>query len=75
MNGIHVDIVREWCVFPPRNKVCLRQRGLIYTENKPLGRLCKMCNPFFYEFRVILSANVFQFVCYIANLFTTEAVH
>ena len=27
------------------------QRGLIHTENKPLGRLCKMCNPFFYEFQ------------------------
>jgi hypothetical protein len=22
------------------------QRGLIYIENKPLGHLCKMCNPF-----------------------------
>ncbi len=33
-----------------------------------------MCDPFFYEFRVILSAKVFQLVCYIANLFTTEAV-
>jgi hypothetical protein len=25
-----------------------------------------MCNPFFYEFRVILSANVLQLVCYTA---------
>ncbi len=25
-------------------------RGLKYTENKPYGRLCKMHNPFFYEF-------------------------
>jgi hypothetical protein len=33
-----------------------------------------MCNPFFSEFRAILAANVFQLVCYIANLFTTEAV-
>ncbi len=33
-----------------------------------------MCNPFFYEFQVILSSNVFQPVCNIANLFTTEAV-
>jgi hypothetical protein len=33
-----------------------------------------MCNPFFYKFRVILSANLFQLVCCIANLFTTEAV-
>jgi hypothetical protein len=39
-----------------------QQRGLIYTEDKPLGRLYKMCNTFFYELRVILSANVFQFV-------------
>jgi len=23
------------------------QRGLIYTENNPLGRLCKMCKTFF----------------------------
>jgi hypothetical protein len=29
-----------------------RQRGFIYTENKPLGRLCKICNPFFHEFWV-----------------------
>ncbi len=50
-----------------------KQRGLMYTEDKPLGRLCKICNPFFYEFRLTLSTNVFQLVCYIANLFTTEA--
>jgi hypothetical protein len=49
-------------------------RGLKYTEDKPLGRLCKTRKPFFYEFRVILSANVFQLVCNIATLFTTEAV-
>jgi len=24
----------------------------IYTEDKPLGRLYKMCNPFFNEFRI-----------------------
>jgi hypothetical protein len=23
------------------------QRGFIYTEHKPICRLCKMCNPFF----------------------------
>ncbi len=34
----------------------LNQRGLIYTEHKPICRLYKMCNPFFYEFRVIPSA-------------------
>jgi hypothetical protein len=38
------------------------QRGLIYTEHKPLGRLYKMCYPFFHEFRVIPSANEFQLV-------------
>ncbi len=40
--------------------VGLKKSGLIYTENKPLGRLCKMCNPFFYEFRVVPSVNVFK---------------
>jgi hypothetical protein len=49
-------------------------RGLIYAENKPIGRLCKMQNPFFHEFRASPSANVFQFVCYTATFFTTEAV-
>jgi|LakMenE18May11ns_1017448.scaffolds.fasta_scaffold7776687_1 hypothetical protein len=34
-----------------------------YTENKPLGRLCKMCNPLFYEFRV----NVFKLFFCTAN--------
>ncbi len=46
----------------------------MYTENKPPRRLCKMCNPFFYEFRVIPSASVFHLVCYTATIFTTEAV-
>jgi len=32
--------------------LCTKQRGLKYTEHKPICRLCKMCNPFFYEFRV-----------------------
>ncbi len=50
------------------------QRGFIYTEHKPKCRLCKMCNPFFYELWVIPSANVFQLVCYIATLCTTKAV-
>ncbi len=31
------------------------KEDLIYTEDKPLGRLCKICNTFFYEFRVIQS--------------------
>jgi hypothetical protein len=26
-----------------------------YTENKPLGRLCKMCKAFFYEFWIVPS--------------------
>ncbi len=34
----------------------LIQRGLKYTEEKPLGRLCKMCNPFLHEVRVVPSA-------------------
>jgi hypothetical protein len=30
-----------------------KQRGLIYTEVQPLGRLCQMCKSFFHEFWVI----------------------
>ncbi len=48
----------------------LNQRGLKYTEKKPLGRLCKMFNPFFHE--SFLQENGFQFVCYAATLFSTE---
>jgi hypothetical protein len=33
-------------------------------ENKQLGRLNKMCYPFFREFRVIPSANGFQLLVY-----------
>jgi hypothetical protein len=44
------------------------QRGTIYTEDKSLGRLCKMCDPF----RVIPQG--FQLVCYTATLFSTEVV-
>ncbi len=40
---------------------------------KPLGRLCKMCNPLFNEFKVIPSANAFEFFCYTATLFTETA--
>ncbi len=54
-------------------KYLLEQRGLIYTQDKPLGHLYKMCNPSFHEFQVIPSANGFQLVCYTATLFTTEA--
>jgi hypothetical protein len=46
----------------------------MYTEHKPLCRLCNMCNPFFYELQVFPSANVFQLVCYTATIFTTKAV-
>jgi hypothetical protein len=46
----------------------------MYTENKPLCRLFKMCNQFFYMFRVILSTNVFHLVCSTAIILTTEAV-
>jgi hypothetical protein len=49
------------------------QRELMYTEHKPQGRLWKMCDPFFHEFRVILSANGFLLVCYTVNLFTSSA--
>jgi hypothetical protein len=48
-------------------------RGLIYTEHNPICRLCTMCNLFFYEFRVIPSANVFQLVCYSATICTTNS--
>jgi hypothetical protein len=34
------------------------------VENKSLGRLCKMCNLFFREFRVITAAIGLQLVCY-----------
>jgi hypothetical protein len=54
-------------------KYLLEQRRLIYTQDKPLGHLYKLCNPSFHEFKVILSANEFQLVCYTATLFTTEA--
>ncbi len=41
------------------------QRELIYTEWKPLGRLCKMCNPFFNESRTTLPLNVlFKALCH-----------
>jgi hypothetical protein len=33
-----------------------------------------MFNPFFYEFRVIPSATVFQLACYTATTCTTKAV-
>ncbi len=49
------------------------QRGLIYAKDKHLGRLCKICNPFFHEFQVVPSAKGFKLVCYTATLFTTEA--
>jgi hypothetical protein len=33
-----------------------------------------MCNKFFDEIRVFLSANVFQLICHTANIFTPDAV-
>ncbi len=41
------------------NRESTLQRELIYTERKPLGRLCKMCNPFCNESRTTLPLNVF----------------
>jgi hypothetical protein len=32
-----------------------------------------MCNPFFYEFRVILSAYVLQLVCYTATTLNADS--
>ncbi len=49
------------------------QRGLIYTEKKPLGRLCKMCNPFCYEFQVVPSVNFFKLVRCTGSTYTTDA--
>jgi hypothetical protein len=42
------------------------QRGLIFTEHKPSGRLYKMCDPFRQQM------DGFQLVCYTATLFTTD---
>jgi hypothetical protein len=33
--------------------ISMRAKGVV-KEDKPLGRLCMICNSFFYEFRVIL---------------------
>ncbi len=42
---------RDWAGYSGKASIDQDQgTGLIYTENKPLGRLCKMCNPFFHEF-------------------------
>ncbi len=46
---------------------------LIFHFTLPLSRPCKMCNPFFHEFRVIPLAYGLQPVCYTATLCTTEA--
>ncbi len=50
------------CPPPPPDVPLLsqHQRGSIHTENGPLGRLCKMCNPFFHKFRVISSAKQYS---------------
>ncbi len=47
---IHHMLILERC----------HQRGLIYAENKSLGSLWMMCNPFFHEFQVSLQAHRFQ---------------
>jgi hypothetical protein len=47
------------------------KRFNLFTENKPLGRLCKMYNPFFYAFPKFLSANVtLHYKEFIAKIFT-----
>ncbi len=52
--------------------VSWEQSGVKYTKNKPFGRLCKMCDPFFYDFRLVpvVSVNVFMFVCCYATCYT-----
>jgi hypothetical protein len=50
-----------------------RQRGLIYTENKPLGRHCKMSKSFFYAFPVNVNVNVIKLDCCTATFYTTDA--
>ncbi len=52
------------------NFVLIFQRGLIYTDRKPLGRLCKMCNPFFNESLVTVCKCIKAL--YTATIFTTE---
>ncbi len=46
----------------------------LYTQgiSHALGRLRKMCNPYFHEFWFIPKG--FQLVCYTATLFTTQAL-
>ncbi len=56
---LEFSFIRFWS----NKNMGVQQRGLICTENKPLGRLCKMCNLFFHEFRFIPPANRFQLDC------------
>jgi hypothetical protein len=44
---------------------CIIPKRIKYIQHKPICHLCKMCNIFFYEFQVILSAGVLQLVCYL----------
>ncbi len=48
------------------------KRFNLFTENKLLGRLCKMCNPFSYEFQKVMSVNVFKLVCCTATTYNRE---
>ncbi len=52
---------------PPPSSIPLPQRGLIYTVSKPIGRHCRRCNPFFYEFQVAPAVNKYKFVSCIAT--------
>jgi hypothetical protein len=45
---------------------------LVYSERKPLGRLCKMYNPFFNESRVIPSTNVLKIFCFSGTTFLRQ---
>ncbi len=47
----------SYSTYVHRSSVGVYQGGIKHTENKRLDRLCKLCNPLFNEFRVILSAN------------------
>ncbi len=49
-----------------------RQRGLIYTEYKPFCRLCKMRNPFFNEFKLVMSINAFKLVFCTSTIYTPK---
>jgi hypothetical protein len=71
--GILQNHMIEHCSWRKKQKhnsyyIQVDQRGLIYTEDKPLGRLFKMCDPF----RVILSAKRFQLSSAILLLYSAQ---